>query len=136
MQNRLSWEEYALKLALVAAERSCDPYVKVGSCVLRHDNSVASLGYNGPPAGITIDYSDRDKRRKKVIHSEANCLRYIKPGECYLLACTLLPCNNCLTLISSYGIKNIIFKDVYDKDNSTLELAEEFGIKLKQIFLE
>lgn len=132
MKNRLSWEGYALSLAAVAAQRSCDPYVKVGSCALRHDHSVASLGYNGPPAGIEIDYSNRDERRKRIIHSEINCLRYVKPNECYLLACTLLPCNPCLTAIASYGIKTIIFKDIYDKDESTLDLAAEFGIELKQ----
>jgi dCMP deaminase len=131
--NRPSWEEYALSLALVVARRSCDPYVKVGSCALRHDNSVASVGYNGPPAGIDIDYSNRDDRRKRIIHSEINCLRYVKPHECYLLACTLLPCNSCLTAIASYGIKTIIFKDLYDKDESTLVLAKEFGMDLKQI---
>ncbi len=133
--TRPTWEEYALDLAFVAARRSPDPDTKVGSCALRHDHSVASLGYNGPPKGIEIDFSDREERRKKMIHSEANCLRYTKPGECYLLACTLLPCNPCLTLIASYGIKTIIFSKVYTRDDSTLLLADEFGIELKQLHL-
>ena len=99
---RIDWERYALSLAKVAALRSEDPFVKVGACVLRHDNSVASLGYNGAPPKINIDWSDRDERRRRVIHAEANALRYVKPQECRLLACTLLPCNDCLKLISSY----------------------------------
>ena len=60
--NRISWEEYALELAKVSSRRSEDPYVQVGACILRLDNSVAGLGYNGAPNGIEIDWSDRDER--------------------------------------------------------------------------
>lgn len=127
---RLNWGEYALKLAEVAAERSEDPYLRVGACLLRHDNSVASLGYNGAPPNINIDWTDRDERRKRVVHAEVNALRYIKPGECRLLACTHLPCNDCLKMIASYGVKDILYKEVYQNDISTLEMAKEFHINL------
>jgi dCMP deaminase len=133
--ERLSWDEYALKLASVASERSKDPWKKVGCCLLRHDNSVASLGYNGEPKGVSIDWSNRDERRKRVIHSEVNACRYIKPGECYLAATTMLPCSNCLKTLASYGIKRIIYSEVYDKDDFAIQLAKEFGIELKQIKL-
>jgi dCMP deaminase len=129
----LSWEEYALKLAEVAALKSKDPYIQVGSCLLRHDNSVASLGFNGFPAGMKEDWSNRDERRKYVCHSETNALRYVKPGECKLIACTLLPCNDCLKNIASYNISTVIYKEVYQRDDSTLELAQKFGIKLVKI---
>jgi len=79
------------------------------------------------------DYSNRDDRRKFVIHAEQNSLRFIKPGECYLAATTLLPCNNCLKSLSSYGIKKVIYEKVYDKDSSSLDLAEKFGIELIQV---
>lgn len=135
LNKRPSWEEYALQLAKVAAQKSKDPWKKVGTCLLRHDNSVASLGFNGFPAGMIEDWSDRDKRRNYVVHSEKNALRYIKPGECYLAACTLLPCNDCLKDLSSYQLKVIVYEEVYQNDPSTLELAREFGIELKQIKL-
>ena len=54
--KRPSWEEYALELAKVASKRSEDPYLKVGASVLRYDNSVAGLGYNGAPPNIEIDW--------------------------------------------------------------------------------
>ena len=129
----LSWEEYALSLAHVASFKSKDPYVKVGCCLLRHDNSVASLGFNGFPSGMKEDWSDRDRRRKYTVHSEVNALRYIKPNECYLAAVTLLPCNDCLRSLSSYGIKKIVYKEIYKQDPSTIELAKDFGIELIQI---
>lgn len=131
--EKISWELYALKLAEVAALRSGDPWRKVGCCLLRHDNSVASLGYNGFPAGMEEDWSDRTERLKYVCHSEANALRYVKPGEVKLAAVTLLPCNDCLKNFASYGIKQVVYKEVYDRDSSSLALAEKFGITLLQL---
>lgn len=133
INKKMTWEEYAYKLAEVAALKSKDPYVKVGCCLLRTDNTVASLGYNGFPSKMEEDWSDRDERRKYVVHSEINALRYIKPEECYLAAVTLLPCNDCLKSLASYGIKKIVYGEVYNLDPSTLELAEKFGIELKAI---
>lgn len=133
--RRIDWDEYALKLALVASERSEDPYVKVGACLLRHDNSVASLGYNGAPPNIDIHWSDRDERRSRVVHAEVNALRYISPNECRLLACTHIPCNDCLKMIASYGIKKIVYKNDYDKDMSSVNLSREFEISLVKLWM-
>ena len=133
MQNRLSWEQYSLVIAQAAALRSEDLHRKVGSCALRHDKSVAAVGYNGAPRGIEIDWSNRDERRKRVIHSEVNCLSYCKPNEIWLLACTLLPCRSCLQTIAAYGIKKVVFAEIYDKDDFALQLAKEYGIELVQI---
>ena len=130
---RISWGKYALELAKVASQRSEDPFVKVGACALRKDNTVAGLGYNGAPAGVEIDWEDRDDRRKRVIHAEVNALRYTKPGECKLIATTLLPCNECLKLISAYGIEAVIFDEIYQRDYSSLNLAKEFNIELVSV---
>lgn len=128
--SRISWAEYALELAKVAAKRSEDPHVQVGACALREDNTVAGIGYNGAPPGINIDWSNRDERRAKVVHAETNALRYIMPKECYLLATTLLPCTECIRTISAYGIKKVIFDNIYQKDKSALSLAHEYGVEL------
>ena len=128
----MTWEEYALALAKTASLKSKDPFVKVGCCLLRHDNT-AILGFNGFPSKMKEDWSDRDKRRKYTIHAEQNALRYAKPNECYLAATTLLPCNDCLKALASYGIKILIFEDEYERDLSTIKLAADFGISLKKI---
>lgn len=131
IKPRISWEQYAINLAYAASTRSEDPYRQVGSvCLRRVDNSVASVGYNGAPKGICIDWSNRDERRNKVIHSEVNCLRRTFPAECWLLACTLLPCNNCLKEIAAYGISKVVYGELYELDKSSLELAKEFNIEL------
>lgn len=131
--SRISWEEYALKLAETASIRSEDPYLKVGACVLRHDNSVAGLGYNGSPPGYDIDWSDRDARRPLVSHAERSALRYCKPGEAKLIAITLSPCQHCIMDIAMFGIKKVVFKNFYERDEKSFEIANKFDIQMIQI---
>ena len=132
-RNRKSWEETALILAETIANcRSQDPYVQVGACAVLQDNSV-SLGYNGPPPKVEIDWSDRGSRLTRVIHAEVNALRAISPGQCRFLAVTLLPCRHCMTFIASKGVKRIVFRDVYERDKLAFALAKEFGSDLVQI---
>lgn len=127
---RKSWEETALILAeTIAACRSQDPYVQVGACAVLNDNSVC-LGYNGPPPGVEIDWSEREHRGPRVIHAEVNALRSVAPGQCRFLAVTLLPCRHCMTFIASKGVKRIVFREIYERDQMAFELAKEFGIKL------
>jgi dCMP deaminase len=133
MPPRPTWEQYALMLAQTASLRSQDPYVKVGACALRRDKSVAALGYNGSPRGIEIDWSNREERRKRVVHAEINCLANCKPNEVEILAVTLLPCSSCMTTIAAHGIKKIIYTEIYQRDDFALQLAKEFGISLVQI---
>ncbi len=129
----MNWDEYAMSIAETVAQKSKDPWHKVGAVILREDNSVASVGYNGFPQGVTEDWNNRDKRRLLVIHAEQNALRYTKPREGKTLYSTLLPCNDCLKSIAAYGIKRVIYKETYQQDQSSLEIAELRGIELTQM---
>lgn len=132
-RKRKGWEETALVLAETIAEcRSQDPYVQVGACAVLKDNSI-SLGYNGPPPGIEIDWSEREHRGARVIHAEVNALRAVNPGTCRFLAVTLLPCRHCMAFIASKGIRKVVFREVYERDQMAFELAKEFGIELVQM---
>ena len=136
MKDRISFEEYALRLSEVAAQRSEDPRTKVGCVLLRPDHTVASLGYNGPLPGVEIDcWHDRKEKLLRVIHAEQNALRYVKPGECNMAAITYSPCNDCLKNLAAYGIKRIVYRNEYRSNISypMKEIAEEFGIELEQI---
>lgn len=126
----MTWDEYAMRLAEVAASKSKDPWQKVGAVILRADSSIASIGYNGFPQGVTEDWENREKRRLLVIHAEQNALRYTKPGEGKTLYSTLLPCNDCLKSIAAYGIKRVLYKEIYHQDPSSLIIAENLGIDL------
>lgn len=123
-----------MRLATTAAERSEDPYHKVGCCLLRPDHTVAALGFNGAPPGVDIDWTDRDARRVWVIHAEANALRYVRPGEVMLMASTMMPCTQCVLLAASYGIKEITYHEELDPEvydaSETLEIAQACGITI------
>lgn len=136
--NRMSWDKYGLLIAQAASLRSEDPYLKVGACILRSDRSIISAGYNGAAPGVSISWDNRDTRRGFVIHAEVNALRYCTPDQAKdgYLYCTHHPCEECIKVIASYGIKNVIYSDVIDAKIYDLEairkLAVSCGIVLKQ----
>ena len=134
--NRISWEEYALRIAEVAALRSEDKYVKVGSCALDHSNRVIGVAYNGLAPGINVPeafWDNRDDRRPYMIHAEVNLLSLFKRGECSILACTLLPCSCCASMIAAYGIKKVVYKEVYFRDAQAIKIFDFNNIECKQI---
>lgn len=134
--NRISWEEYALRIAEVASLRSEDPFKKVGACALDLHNRVIGVSYNGLAPGVTVDpsfWTDRDKRRPYMIHAEANLLSLFKRGECNILACTLLPCSCCASMISAYGIKKVVYKELYTRDTEAIKILKFNGINCEQI---
>lgn len=136
MTNRISWEIYALKIAETAALRSEDVYSKVGAVGLDFNNRVIGVAYNGLASGITVNdnfWKDRDARRPFMIHAETNLLSLFKRGDCKLIACTLLPCSYCASMIAGYGIKKVIYGDVYHRDQQALDIFKFYNIECIQI---
>lgn len=133
VKERISWEEYAMQLAEVASRRSEDLSTRVGSVALRADNTVISIGYNGAPSGVTIDWNNREEKLKRVIHSEQNTLRFVRPNEAAWMVSTHIPCNECIKLIASYNIKKVYYRNDYSGATYTKQLAKEFGIDLIQL---
>ena len=136
IEQRLTWEQYALELAKVAARRSGDKFRQVGASALDFSNRVIGVAYNGlisnfdPPADF---WEDRETRRKYMVHAEANLLSLFKRDECKLLACTLLPCSSCATMISAYGIKKVVFQEMYDRDCNALDIFKFYGVEIVKI---
>jgi len=134
--SRISWEEYAMRIATDAALRSEDPYKRVGACALDKKNRILGTGYNGLAPGKSVDasfWTDRDQRRMYMIHAEANLLSLFKRGKCKLLACTLLPCQACATLIAGHGVKKVVYKEMYHRDQSALEIFKFYDIECVNI---
>ncbi len=133
---RLDWAEYALLLAEAASLRSEDPYRQVGACALDYDNRVLGVGYNGLAPGKVVGagfWKDRDARRSYMIHAEANCLSLFNRGECQLLAVTLLPCSSCATLIAGYEIKQVVYRELYHRDDKALDIFDFYDVECKQV---
>ena len=135
---RISWEEYALKIAFVASQRSEDPFRKVGACALDFDNRVIGVAYNGLAPGKIVApdfWNDREARLPYMIHAEANLLALIKRGECRIIACTLLPCTSCATNIIAHGIKKVVYSEVYSRDEKAKDIFAFNGIECIQLNL-
>ena len=131
MKQRIDWDTYALKLAEVAALRSEDPFVQVGACALDVVNRVLGVAYNGlAPGKIVTDvfWSDRDGRRPYILHAEVNLLAMFKLNEAHTIACTLMPCSSCATHIVAHGVKKVIYRDVYTKDQKALDIFKFYDI--------
>jgi len=137
MNNRISFMEAAIETARIWSNRSEDPYKKVGVCILNKDGRVLSVGYNGLLSKFNINedfFSDRDNRRKYMIHAEINALSLVKRGDQpHLLASTLLPCSNCATNIVAYGVKSVVYSEEYEKDSNAKEIFKFYNIELIKI---
>jgi dCMP deaminase len=132
---RISWNKYALNLAIEASKRSEDPYRKVGACALSFDNRVLGVAYNGLVSGKNVVknfWNDRNHRRKYMIHAETNLLSLFERGECRLIASTLLPCSYCARMICAWGIPEVIYQEEYDNDTEGLEIFKFYGVKVKK----
>ena len=129
---RLNWPQTAMNLAFdIAKYRSEDPYVKVGACIIKKNKDIV-LGYNGAPANMQLDWSNRDERRKWVFHAEANALTRILPGEAILLAVTHIPCIDCLKDIKMKAIDTVYYSIRSEQYNPQMveEIASIYKINL------
>ena len=129
--DRISWDDYAIKIAEVASLRSEDPYKKVGAAAFDKDHRLIGAAYNGLAPGKLVRsdfWGDRDKRRPFMIHAEQNLLSLFKRGECHTIACTLLPCSSCASMIAGYGIKRVLYKEEYERDQTAHEIFRFYDI--------
>lgn len=138
--KRISWEEYALRLAYCASIRSEDPYHQVGACALSYNNRVLGLAYNGLKAGKTPPkgfWDNRDSRRPFMVHAETNLLSLFKRDECKILAVSLKPCPSCALQICAWNIPFVVYGENYHLDaGETDKIFKFYGVKTKQIRLK
>lgn len=131
-RKRLDWATCALKLAFNIAEyRSEELINQVGAAIIKNDGSII-LSYNGAPSGVEIDWSNKEEKRNRVIHAEANATNFILPFEAKLMSCTHLPCPECLKLIAIKKIKVVYYNKIFPhySPEEVFTIAKEFGIEL------
>ena len=112
----ISWDEYFMGVAMLAARRSKDPNTQVGACIVSPENIIVSTGYNGMPKGCSDDEYpwERDGEETKypyVVHAELNAIlnasgRDLRGSRIYV---ALFPCNECAKAIIQSGIKEVVY---------------------------
>ena len=119
-KDYISWDEYFMGVAKLAAMRSKDPNSQVGCCIVSTDNKILSIGYNGFPRGCSDDEfpwaregDPLDTKYVYVTHSELNAILNFRGGtlEGSRIYVTLFPCNECTKAIIQSGISEIIYDD-------------------------
>ena len=116
----ISWDEYFMGVAILAAQRSKDPNTQVGACIVSSDNKILSIGYNGMPLNCSDDAfswernTTEDNKYFYTVHSELNAILNYRGGslEGTKLYVSLFPCNECAKAIIQAGIRTV----VYDSD--------------------
>ena len=122
LKQRPSWDEYFLKLAHAAAERSTCPRANVG-VILVQDRKILATGYNGAPTKM-VDCLENgcvmiDNHCVRSIHAEANALFHAPELTDYtIMYCTHQPCMECCKLIVQKGVKRVIYDVVGAREDS------------------
>jgi dCMP deaminase len=146
--NRISWDNYFMKMAFLASERSTCLRRKVGAVLVR-SRKVLATGYNGAPKGVKncleIGSCIRDEMKIpsgerhelcRGAHAEANAIaqaaQFGVQVEGATIYCTNFPCSFCSKLLINAGVKEFVFKKGY-ADELSRQLLEEAGIKARKI---
>ena len=141
----ISWDEYFMGIAKLAAMRSKDPSTQVGCCIVGQDNKILSIGYNGFPRGCSDDEfpwaregKDLETKYFYVTHAELNAILNFRGGSLQgaKLYVSLFPCNECAKAIVQAGIKTVIYEsDKYaetDKFIASKMIFRAAGVELVQ----
>ena len=141
----LTWDQYFMALAHLAALRSKDPSTQVGACIVNPSNRVVGIGYNGMPSGCDDDIfpweregATNETKYPYVVHAELNAiLNSIQNLHGCRIYVSLFPCNECAKAIIQCGIKEIIYEsDKYadtEKVIASKRMLEAAGVKLSQL---
>lgn len=110
--RRLKWDSRYLRLAREVGKWSKDPSTKVGAVLVRPNNSVASLGFNGFPPGHDDSpelYADRAYKYAHVVHAEVNALDFFgQPATGFALYTSFPCCDACTARAGEAGVTRII----------------------------
>ncbi len=140
----ISWDEYFMGVAKLAAHRSKDPSTQVGACIVSPENIIISTGYNGMPKGCSDDEFPWDRQGAEtkypyVVHAELNAIlnangRDLRDSRVYV---ALFPCNECAKAIIQSGVKEVVYlSDKYagtPENLASKRMLTAAGVKYTQL---
>ena len=146
--ERLSLDEYFLKISLVVAERSTCRRHHVGAVAVKNKHILAT-GYNGAPAGLR-DCLElgclRDEKNIssgthheicRAIHAEQNAI--IQAGQLGVniqggvMYCTHSSCIICAKMVVNSGIKKFFTYIKYPDTGGVKDLFDEAGVEIIEL---
>ncbi len=146
-KDYITWDEYFMGIAMLAAKRSKDPNTQVGACIVSPDNIIISTGYNGMPTGCSDDVfpwarEGEETKYPYVVHAELNAIlnangRDLRGSRLYV---ALFPCNECAKAIIQSGVKEVLY--LSDKYSDTMlnlaskRMLQAAGVKFTQLHFD
>ena len=146
--NRISWDEYFMEMAKLAAKRSTCLRRQVGAVIVQ-DKHVIATGYNGAPKGIPhcaeMGGCYREKNNVpsgerhelcRALHAEQNAIiqaaTYAQGIDGATIYITHQPCVICAKMIINAGIERIVVNEGYP-DQMSVDILEEAGIRIVKL---
>ena len=142
----ISWDEYFMGIAMLAARRSKDPSTQVGACIVSDANIIISTGYNGMPKGCSDDEfpwaregAENNTKYPYVVHAELNAIlnasgRDLRGSRIYV---ALFPCNECAKAIIQSGITEVLYLSDKYKDTmgnlASKRMLDAAGVKYTRL---
>lgn len=133
--NRPDWDTYFVELIKITATRSSCRKLNVG-CMLVKDNRIVSQGYNGFISGCKHESCNRDGHEVATVHAEQNAIadcakRGVSCNGCKAYI-THYPCLNCVKILLSAGIKEIIYLHDYNNDDLVIYFCEQLNCIIRK----
>lgn len=137
--RRPSWDEYFLKLAMLASERATCPRMHCG-CVIVRDKFVLSTGYNGSLPGQPhcddIGCLMVDGHCVRTVHAEMNALAQATRHGVSLDGATAyvtnMPYTNCAKALVAAGIRRVVVFSDYHR-TLAVEFFTACGVRLDRV---
>ncbi len=142
-KERPGWDEYFMNIAEVVASRSNCSRRHVAAVIVK-EHRIISTGYNGTPRGVKNCFeggcprcnseTPTGKNLEECLcsHGEENSIVQaayhgisVKDGTLYT---TYSPCLLCAKMIINAGIKEVVYKERYSIDNTSMRLLKESNI--------
>uniref|UniRef100_A0A914DVZ0 Probable deoxycytidylate deaminase n=1 Tax=Acrobeloides nanus TaxID=290746 RepID=A0A914DVZ0_9BILA len=142
----ISWDEYFMYMALLAAQRSKDPSTQVGAIIINQEKIIVGCGYNGMPIGCDDNLMPWGKDSENMLenkyfyvcHAEMNAILNTNSNvstRSATIYTTMFPCNECAKLIIQSRMSEVVYlKDKPDKQQmqASKNLLQIAGIKFRQ----
>ena len=118
--HRPTWDEYFMKLAMLASERATCPRMHCG-CVLVRDRFVLATGYNGSIPGSPHCYDVGclivNEHCVRTNHAEINAIcqasRHGINLEGSTAYVTNMPCTTCAKALIAAGVQKVVISSEY-----------------------
>jgi len=143
MIDYLKWDLRFLEMAKLVSTFSKDPSTKCGAVIVRANNTVQSVGFNGFPAimeDVEEHYQHRGEKLSRIIHAEVNALMFAKDstGGSSLYTYPMPCCDRCIVQMLQAGISRFVFPKPTEEQvirwGSAFNKGKQYITELQQIY--